>query len=99
MFDSIPELERKDVAPPVKRTLDALLKIPALLRKPPAAVIVRLLARVAACATPRVPVLLVFWKKAAAAVFERIPELLRKEVAPPVNKTLDALLKMPALLR
>ena len=68
---------RNEVAPPVKRTLDALLKTPALLRKPPAAVIVRLLARVAACATPSVPVLLVFWKKAAAPTLEKMPELLR----------------------
>ena len=77
VFDRIPELLRKDVAPPVKRTLDALLKTPALLRYPAAAVIVRLLARVVACATPRVPVLLVFWKKAAAPTLEKIPELLR----------------------
>jgi hypothetical protein len=28
-------------------------------------------------ATPSVPVLLVFWKKAAACVFERMPELDR----------------------
>ena len=36
-----------------------------------------LLAIVVPCATPRVPVLLVFWKKAPAPVLERIPELLR----------------------
>lgn len=43
--------------------------------------------------------LLVFWKKAPAPVLLRIPELLRKEFVPPVRKTLDALLKIPALLR
>ena len=77
VLDRMPELERREVAPPVKKTLLALLKIPALLRYPPAAVIVRLLARVVACATPRVPVLLVFWKNAAAPTLEKIPELLR----------------------
>lgn len=97
-LERIPELERMAVAPPVKKTLDALLKVPALLRYPVAAVIVRLDASVAACATPSVPVLLVFWKKAAAPTFDRIPELLRKDVAPPVRRTLEALLKMPALL-
>jgi hypothetical protein len=45
-----------------------------------------------------VPVLLVFWKKAAAPMLLRMPELLRKEVAPPVRSTLEALLKIPALL-
>ena len=98
VLERIPELERNEVAPPVKRALLALLKTPALLRYPAAAVIVRLLVKVAACATPRVPVLLVFWKNAAACVLLRIPELERNEVAPPVSRTLDALLKMPALL-
>ncbi len=98
MFDRIPELERKADVPPVSSTLEALLKTPALDKKPPAAVIVRLLARVVACATPSVPALLVFWKKAAAPVLERMPELERNEVAPPVKNTLEALLKIPALL-
>ena len=58
-----------------------------------------MLPMVVICATPRVPVLLVFWKNAAAAVLDRIPELERKDVAPPVKRTLEALLKTPALLR
>jgi hypothetical protein len=99
VLDRIPELERKADVPPVRRTLDALLKTPALDKKPPDAVIVRLLARVAACATPSVPVLLVFWKKAPAPTLLKIPELLRIALAPPVRNTLEALLKIPALLR
>lgn len=58
----MPEFERMAVAPPVKKTLEALLKTPALDKKPAVAVIVRLLARVVAPATPRVVVLLVDWK-------------------------------------
>ena len=61
----------------MRRTLDALLKIPALLRYEAGAVCKILLACVVMPATPRVPVLLVFWKKAAAPTLERIPELER----------------------
>lgn len=46
-------------------------------------------------ATPRVPVLLVFWKKAAACVFDRIPELERNADVPPVRRTLLAMVVMP----
>ena len=98
-FENMPELLRNAPVPPVRRTLDALLKMPALLRNPAAAVIVRLLARIVAPPTPSVPVLLVVWKKAPAAVFDRMPELLRRAPVPPVRRTLDALLKTPALLR
>ena len=57
----------------------------------------RLLVSVVMPPTPRVPVLLVVWKNAPAAVLLKMPELLRRAVAPPVRRTLDALLKMPAL--
>jgi len=99
VLERVPELLRREPVPPVRKTLEALLKMPALLRKPAAAVIVRLLARMEAPPTPRVPVLLVFWKNAPAAVLERVPELLRRVPVPPVRRTLDALLKTPALLR
>ena len=94
VLESVPALLRRV---PATRTLDALLKTPALLRTPAAAVMVRLLASVVMPPTPRVPVLLVVWKKEPAAVLLKIPELLRRAAAPPVRKTLDALLKMPAL--
>ncbi len=50
-------------------------------------------------ATPSVPVLLVFWKKAAAAVLLRIPELERYAFVPPVRRTLDATVATPATPR
>ena len=87
----IPELLRMAVAPPVKKTLEALLKTPALLRYEAAAVCRILLAIVVIPPTPSVPVLLVVWKKAAACVFERIPELEKKADVPPVKRTLDAI--------
>jgi len=99
VFDRTPELLRRAPVPPVRKTLEALLKTPALLRKPAAAVMVRLLPRMEAPPTPRVPVLLVVKKNAPAAAFDRIPELLRRAPVPPVRRTLEALLKTPALLR
>jgi hypothetical protein len=50
-------------------------------------------------ATPSVPVLLVFWKKAAAAVLLRIPELERYAFVPPVRRTLEATVATPATPR
>ena len=50
-----------------------------------------MLAIVVVWVTPRVPVLLVFWKKAPAPTLERIPELERYAFVPPVRSTLLAI--------
>ena len=65
---------------------------PALLKLPEFESAVTVTApKVAIPATPRVPVLDVFWKKAPAPVFESIPEFDKNEVAPPVKSTLLAI--------
>lgn len=63
-----------------------------------------LLERLVIPATLSPPVLLVVWKKAPAAVLERMPELDRYDEVPPVRRTLEAMVviwatpRVPVLL-